>query len=179
MNLPVAKELVDEFVKDQDLAGVHLSLLDYAAGIYGQQVDRRRHNAQVDAMLKKKHGDCYEPPNEEEIDLNVIMNSIITDEQTLKAVTTKTEENRREENNSSPAPEPAPTQPSPPAPPSSPGKERNSLGPLLAAGILGGSLAAIPGIYTALNMPTGKDTNTDTQIIITPGDETQIEKDTD
>lgn len=151
---PVATRLIEEHLADQDKLGNHIALLDYMSNIAHMDRNHRRQEAQVDAILTHKYGECYEPPEEEMA--NIILNSIITDEETISKLTSK-----KEGEGGIPQAQPLPR------------PKKNSMWPIVAAMVGVGAAAGLPGWMALMNQP--KDTNTDTQIVVTPGDVSQIE----
>ena len=64
----------------------NVSVVDQFRQMAADTHNRRRMEAQVDAQLRCKHGECYEPPVEDDEPMEIYMNNVITDAKTLKHV---------------------------------------------------------------------------------------------
>lgn len=159
--MSLLEDLLTDYRHGSNESFRNAAVLGYMQNQQAEQHNRRRMEALADAQLECMYGDDYKPPEEDERDMPVIMNSIITDKETLKQVVSAREQAKTGQ------------QPQPETRPETPPK-RNGFWKTLAAIGVGAAIAGGPMLTWIATRPAPPDTNTDRQIQLQPGELSQI-----
>lgn len=79
-------DLLEKLKHDADRIGNPIAAADYIRMIEDQRHQAARMDAQVDAMMKCKWGENYQPPERDDDSMQIIMNSVVADKETLLAL---------------------------------------------------------------------------------------------
>ena len=140
----------------------------------------KRMDAQVDAMLKAKYEDCghpdaYVPPSDQDDDMSsTFINCKIVGDEAINSLTNVLSDITKSDDDDDQTPPQDNTNQQQP----SQRRKTNGLTRTLAAAALGAALVGGPAVtYLALKpSPPPPTENTDNQIILTPGDASQIKR---